>query len=479
MGFYILWAILAAILIFVLVLLINAVIVGKKKEKIEERPVWHSEEEQLRYAQRLKKMIECQTVSSKDGFDSTEFMKLRAVMKELFPLIHEKGTVEYFSDDCWVYKVEGEDTSRNILVMSHHDVVAATGEWTHEKFGEIADGAIWGRGTVDTKGPLFAEFSALEELLEEGFKPKCNVYIASGHNEEIFGDGIKTAVEHFLKEGIEFEVALDEGGGVIAPPLAGINCKCAMMAVHEKGYHTLKASAKQGDSKVGALIEGPILRMSKFIAECNKAKLIRKMAPQLEAMFKSLAPYMAFPMRIVFGNLWCFKGLLVKIIPMVSSQAAAMLGTTMNFNNFEFIKGDSPRDNECRASALVRFIDEDDLRADMAEIRKIADKYGIEIEEPEEEHEYHRGADLSLPPYEYVRKCAREVFPHAAPAPFILAAGTDARWMNEVCPCTIRFAPIDINDQQLGSVHSPDENMHLTAVSAAVKFYKTFIKNYK
>ena len=105
MGWYILLAILAAILVFAIVLIINAIIVGKKAEKIEERPVWHSEEEQLRYAQRLKKMIECQTVSSKEGFEAEEFMKLREVMKELFPLIHEKGTVEYFSDDCWVYKV--------------------------------------------------------------------------------------------------------------------------------------------------------------------------------------------------------------------------------------------------------------------------------------------------------------------------------------------------------------------------------------
>ena len=30
---------------------------------------------------------------------------------------------------------------------------------------------MWGRGTVDTKTPLFGEFSALEELLEVGYEP--------------------------------------------------------------------------------------------------------------------------------------------------------------------------------------------------------------------------------------------------------------------------------------------------------------------
>ena len=74
-----------------------------------------------------------------------------------------------FSDDCWMYCVPGKDDSRNIMLMSHHDVVAVDGEWKYDGFsGEIAEGKIWGRGTVDTKTPLFAEFSALEELLSEG-----------------------------------------------------------------------------------------------------------------------------------------------------------------------------------------------------------------------------------------------------------------------------------------------------------------------
>lgn len=52
------------------------------------------------------------------------------------------------------------------MVMSHHDVVEATGDWQEEPFGGIIkDGKLWGRGTVDTKTPLFAEFSAIEELL--------------------------------------------------------------------------------------------------------------------------------------------------------------------------------------------------------------------------------------------------------------------------------------------------------------------------
>ena len=61
----------------------------------------------------------------------------------------------------------------------------------------------------------------------------------------------------------------------------------------------------------------------------------------------------------------------------------------------------------------------------------------------------------------------------------VLAAGTDARWMSDVCPCTLRFAPIDINMQQFNSVHSVDENIDLSAIGAAIEFYKEVLRNYK
>ena len=73
--------------------------------------------------------------------------------------------------------------------MSHQDVVEATGEWKYPPFsGQIAEGRIWGRGTMDTKGSLCAILEAVEELLREGFTPSCDVYVASSCNEEIMGD---------------------------------------------------------------------------------------------------------------------------------------------------------------------------------------------------------------------------------------------------------------------------------------------------
>jgi len=469
------------LLLLFAVLAFNAVRAKQRGRKLAPQPEYYTAEELDQYAQRLAKMIRCETVSCRESFDDTEFKKLRDTVRELFPLFHEKAQFLSFSDDCWVYKLPGKDQSRDMMVMSHHDVVAGTGEWKHPPFAaETADGKLWGRGTVDTKTPLFAEFTAFEELLQEGFEPPCNLWLASSHNEEIGGDGIPLALEYFKKQGITFELILDEGGAVIAAPMPGISCKCAMLAVHEKGRHLLKCVAGEGASHTGLApkTDTPVVRMAKFIAEVSKKNpFIRRIYPAVRAMFEGLCPYMAFPMRLIFANLWLFAPLLKVLMPKINPMAGAMLGTMCSFNTINGGKYGSVQAKTVEADAYLRCIDDQDLAQDIAAFRAIADQYGIEVTDGEG-NEYHAPADLTKPAYAYVRECVADIFPQVACAPFILPAGTDARWLTDVCQCVIRFAPIDIDPQQFASVHSPDENIDIKAVGNAVAFYKRLLREY-
>lgn len=478
----ILYIILGVLALLLAVLLINTIYAPKKGRKLSERIQNCSESQQLEYAKRLSKMIQCETVSNKDSFDDTEFKKLRETVKELFPTFCNKAELKIFSDDCWIYKIDGKDNSRNIMVMSHHDVVAGTGEWEHPAFGgEISDGKIWGRGTVDTKTPLFAELTALEELLNEGFAPPYNIYLGSSHNEEIGGDGIPEALKYFKENNIVFDFILDEGGAVIDAPMAGINCRCAMLAVHEKGRYTLKCTANESEGHVGLSpkTETPVVRMAKFIAETDKKKpFIKRISPEVKAMFQGLCPYMSFPLRLVMSNLWLFAPLLKAIMPKLNPMAGAMIGTMCSFNAISGGNHGSIQKKEVTAYAFLRCINEKDLEKDLEELKKIAEKYDITLTE-EPNNEYHPPADITKPQYDYIKNCVSKVFPHVAVAPFILPAGTDARWLTEVCPCIIRFAPIDLSKQQFASVHSPNENIDVRTVGDAVVFYKKLIKEYK
>ena len=466
------------IVAFLLILIFNVLKAKLTARKLSERKQYKTEEEQTEYAKRLSEMIKCETVSKEGSFDDTEFKKLRDVMETLFPEIHKQAEKMTFSDDCWVYKIKGKDESRNIMLMSHHDVVAVSGEWLHPGFcGEIFDGALWGRGTVDTKTPLFAEFQALEELLSDGFVPECNVFIGSSHNEEIGGDGIPEALKYFKENNIEFETILDEGGAIISPPLAGIKANCAMMAVHEKGRYTLNCYAKDtsGHKGLAANSNTPVARMSAFITEVNTKNIfIKRLYPEVKAMFTHLCPYAPFIMTVLFSNLWCFGSLLKTVMPKINAQAGSMVGTTCSFNEINTNK----EDKYCHAKAFLRPVKEDDLAKDLEEIKKVAKKYDIELV-PAENNECFKSTDVNSKSVEYTKKCINDIFPDVIPAPYILPAGTDARHLCGISKCVIRFAPIEMNDQQFASVHSENENISLEAIANCVVFYKHYLKNYK
>lgn len=474
----VLFCILGLLALVLGVLLINTGIQTVKVRKLQGDHPSFSEEELKAYGLALQEMIRCKTISVKDSYDDTEFAKLRSVVEHRFPLLHSKAQRQILSDDCWLYKIPGKDTSRNILLMSHHDVVAANEAWTYEPFsGEIVEGKIYGRGTADTKGSLCGILFAVEELLQQGFMPEVNVYVASSHNEELGGDGATSLREYFQQQGITLEVVLDEGGAIVDPPLGNMKCeKCAMVAVHEKGRCKVRCTATWESSHVSltGYKNNPVERMAAFIQEVSSGNLfLRRLHPPVETMFRQLGPYCGFPMNVLFCNLWLFGGILKRVLPKINATAGGMVGTTCAFQT---IQGGT---NEiiCTSTAMLRNVNEVDLQTDLEAFCAVAKKYAIEVEI--EHQEYYAPADLQSKAYAYAIDCIHQVFPRYPAAPYILPAGTDAWKLTPVCNCVLRFAPTRMSSKQLASIHAVDENMDVAAIAEAAAFYKHFVIHYR
>ena len=123
-----------------------------------------------KYAEGLADLVRCETVSFRGQTDRRKFAAFHKVLRRTFPKLHRTAEIIEL-DGSLLYKITGTAPGQKppILLMSHQDVVAAEGEWPHEPFsGDIADGAVWGRGTVDTKGSLFCIMQSVEELLASG-----------------------------------------------------------------------------------------------------------------------------------------------------------------------------------------------------------------------------------------------------------------------------------------------------------------------
>lgn len=435
------------------------------------------------YAEKLSRMIACRTVWTHEGKYGAEFQQFYATIDELFPNLAAKAEKLTFGGGCFFYRIPGKNAEKNILLMSHHDVVEGSDDWHTDPFVPVEkEGFLYGRGTIDTKTPLFAELQAAEELLAAGCDfAGINLYIGSSNNEEVCGDGMVLAARYFAERGIRFYAVIDEGGAITEGQIPGVKCRSAVVAVHEKSRHMFRCKAQietKGHGGFGGAKDSAVERLSRFITEVSdkKDKIYKgKFYPEVRATFERHVPYMSFPMNFLFGNIGIFSPVIRKIM-MGIPAASAMLSTGLSFTT---VTAGDTRDPQIRAKTaettlFLRCVREEDLYAGLEKIKAIGAKYGVTVEEVE--RDYCRPTDFTGQAYKTVEALLHENFPDVAVVPFLLTAGTDARRFTDIADNILRFAPIDLNKKQFATIHGADEHIGIQNIGECVVFYKDLIQ---
>ena len=92
----------------------------------------------------------------------------------------ETRNIDYYAGD--ISMGSGEQT---MGMLAHLDIVPVGEGWTHDPFGgEIADGKIFGRGTIDDKGPALCALYAMRAVRDCGIELKDGVRLILGCDEE-------------------------------------------------------------------------------------------------------------------------------------------------------------------------------------------------------------------------------------------------------------------------------------------------------
>ncbi|MBR2418545.1 MAG: M20/M25/M40 family metallo-hydrolase [Clostridia bacterium] len=437
-----------------------------------------SENRSMQYAEILSKLIQVETISSRENKDITKFLGFHKVLRETFPNFFNTVECEEF-DGSLLLKWKGTDSSLEpIMLMNHHDVVEASGDWTHPPFsGAIADGRVWGRGTLDTKGGLVMMLQAAEELIKEGFTPKRDTYFVTACTEEIGGEGAAAMSEALAERKMRFHMILDEGGMILHDPIGGADGTFAMIGVGEKGYVDLKFIAKSNGGHASAPGKNtPLVRLGKFMAEAEKAECFDVyMSDTVKEMLTRFAPTMSSIMKAACGNVNTFKPVLKKVMPMISPAGAAMLRTTLAFTMSKGSDGTNVIPQEAWVVGNMRFSHHQGKKSSVDAITALAKKYDIETIVTDDGIESGI-TDFKGDAFKFIEKAVTAVFPEYKAVPYIMNAATDSRYFGKVCDNCLRFVPFKIDNQQLDSVHGIDENVDVATLAPAVDFYKYVIK---
>lgn len=469
------------IIVLILVLVIRTISLKSRRYEVDETVIPSINMEKA--VKNLSEAIKFKTITYYDyeKIDWGEFQGLNDYLEESYPLVHKNLNKEIVNDYSLIYHWKSESNKdKPILFTSHLDVVLADeGKWMYPPFsGFVDDDYIWGRGTLDIKVQVISLLEAMEKLLEEGYKPRRDIYLAFGHDEEIGGnDGAKNIANIFEERGIFFEYVLDEGGCVTEGAIDGVGKPVALVGTCEKGYLDMRVTAESVGGHASMPSKNNSLNMiGEAIYKIEKNPPRLRITKVVNDMLKHLGPEMKFSNRIIVSNLWLFGPAFKRVFSKTNTGNATLRTTAVP----TMAKGsDSP--NVLPDVASVTF----NCRILPGEtVDGVLDYFNNTISNPEikiEKMEFNEPSKISQvdsDAFKKIEKTIYEVFPESIVSPYLVTGSTDTIKYDHICENAYRFSPFQISVDDLERMHGIDERISIENYEKSIKFFMKFIIQY-
>ena len=479
----ILLVLLGVLLTLLTIFLVNAFRLGHTQIEPGERVEveWDRDAMLNRYSQ----SITYKTISGDDGFerDTTEFRAFLDFIEESYPLVHESFEQTMFNEYTPLYYWEGTDATLDpILLMGHYDVVPIDSTdidgWEYEPFsGTIADGFVWGRGTLDNKFNVMALLETAEYLLTNNYTPSRGIYFLFGHDEEIGGAEGARAVSRFLQQwNVNLHYVLDEGGGIISGAMP-VDRPIAMIGTAEKGYLSLELVARtSGGHSSQPPQEMAVTMLSDAILKLYNNQFPARLDGATEDMFDSIGSRLPFMARVIYGNRWIterfFKSQLVS-----DHATAPMVRTTTAPTILRAGVKDNVLPNEARAVVNFRLLPGDSFETVRDHVRDVIDNENITIREYGTIQEApSRVSSVNTSIFRKLQQAIMDQYPDVYVAPYLVSGATDSRHFSNISDQIFRFAPMQINADELSIIHGTNERIRVESFENAIDFYVNLIR---
>lgn len=430
-------------------------------------------------ARRLSDVIQIKTISTeRSSFDFEPFRQMHKKLEELFPLVHKQLKLEVVCDASLLYTWKGKQQDHDpILFAAHQDVVPADPStldaWTYPPFsGEIAEGFIWGRGSIDIKSQMMAILEATELLLKEGFEPERTIYLAFGVDEEMGGIyGAGKIVEYLEGQGVHLAAMVDEGGAIMEGTIAGVDEPVALIGTAEKGHLSLKlrVAGTPGHSSMPGK-DMAIGRLARALARLDaNPQPVRLKA--LKDLINNLGSAASFGMQFVFSNIWFFKPI-IKMQAEANNTTNAMIrtSTALTMVNGGIKENVLPANAE--AIVNLRLLPGDSIAKVCDRVRKIIKDDQVEFE-PVEDGAWEASPVSSTDTKSYLilKHTIRKVFEGIAVAPYLVMGATDARYYAPISDAAYRFSPFKLTAEDLSRMHGIDERISIESYGKMIVFF--------
>lgn len=347
-------------------------------------------------------------------------------------------------------RLAGAGAAPPLLLYGHVDVVTTAGQkWEHPPFsGEIVDGMLWGRGTLDMKGGLAMLISAILRLAAEGYTPPGDLLFLALSDEEqgsAFGAQYITSMYRDWFRGVRY--ALGEFGGF---PLYVGEQRFYAIGVAEKQPAPFRMIVRGQGGHGARPLQGSAPGIAgRILARLDETRTPTHITPFVTTIINTTAA--ALPRR---------DGALLRALldPDTSDMALDMLGADgrlfaallRNTASATILRGGEainviPSEVEihCDGRLLPGYSAQDLFRELQAIIGSDLAKH-IEFASLHDEDADNVQPEPDLTLFDLLADILRKADPTGIPIPYMLSGVTDARYFNNLGIQTYGFLPMNL-----------------------------------
>ena len=464
----------AAVAAFLAVLLLRAAAFRPPSEiKPEPDTV---EADGSRAVESLAAMVRCRTVSRQnhDAEDADEFEKFRDLLRRRYPAIHNSCILDHVGRNGLLYKWPGKRAAAPSVFMAHYDVVPADpATWSKPPFdGILENGVLWGRGTLDTKGTLAGILEAAEQLIGQGFVPENDIYLAFSGEEEIAGDSASEIVSALEARGVVPALVLDEGGAVVEGVFPGVTAPCALIGTGEKGqsaiYMEMESSGGHASAPPSHSIAG-LLAAAAVRIESRPFPF--RLTPPAAEMFDTLGRHSTFGMRLIFANLWLFRGVLDRICRKSGGELNALVRTTVAVTEMWGSSANNVLPPRAGIGLNVRLMGGDTSGAAVERLRRISGNPDIAFRKGVSSEPSAFSVTGDDAAWLRLKDAVSRTWPEAIVSPYLMIAGSDSRHYCRISRNVYRFSAMALSGEERALIHANDERIPVEKLLKCVQFY--------
>ena len=370
-----------------------------------------------------------------------------------------------------IARLKGSGKKKPLLIMGHEDVVGVDRDkWTVEPFaGLIKDGYVYGRGSLDDKSGVAANFQVFRMIHRLKIPlDRDIIFLAEAGEEGGRPVGIDFLIEKDWPQ-IECEIALNEGGDTY---VKDGKVQYVSVATTEKVPDTMRLVA-HGTSGHGSMprLDNPIVHLAAAVAKLGEYQSPMHLNETTRTFFQRLATVSPPDEAFLYTHLEDPQvgNIVQEKLRRANAMYNSMLRTSISPN---IIKGGF-RFNVIPADAEVtldiRALPDEDMDKFIAEVRRVIDDPAVELIREGRNRVSTPPPPLNSEMLRALEKAQAAVFPKAVTLPEMVTGATDSAQLR-VKGVQAYGVGSPVTEEDNARMHGNDERLSIEGLGQFVEY---------